>query len=332
MKIVCTLIALLGVLSGASLVAWQGFAAVGNVLLMAGLPCLVAICLFQAAPVTLCAMAWRALFRNPRPNIANFIWFRWMRDAGGDILGIIPSGGELIGIRVMTTRGTDATLATASTVVDLTTEMAAQVAFTVLGLVLLILERPGSDLVSWTLAGMAGTTFLAGSFALAQYFGLFRLLERLAERLAVDRGWTYLSNLNGLHDRIHGIYANRGAIGRAFSIHLVAWIVGVGEAGIILTFMGVHISLTALIMLESLTYAIRSAAFFVPAAMGVQEGGYILVGAALGVGPEFALALSLMKRARELTLGVAALVVWQWLEGRLLFRARRVAQRSVDEF
>jgi putative membrane protein len=331
MKIVCTLIALLGVLSGGALVAWQGFATVGDVLRMAGLPCLVAICVFQAAPVTLCAMAWRTLFKAPRPDVASFIWFRWMRDAGGDILGIIPTGGELIGIRAMTTRGTDTTLATASTVVDLTTEMAAQIVFTMLGLVLLIIERPGSDLVSWSLAGMAGITFLSVSFALAQRFGLFRQLERLAERLAVDRGWTYLSNLNGLHDRIHAIYADRRAIGRAFSIHLVAWIVGVGEAGIILTFMGVHISLTALIMLESLTYAIRSAAFFVPAAMGVQEGGYILVGAALGIGPEFALALSLMKRARELTLGVTGLVAWQLIEGHLLLRARRFTQRSVDK-
>ena len=85
--------------------------------------------------------------------------------------------------------------------------------------------------------------------------------------------------------------------------------------------------LASLIMLESLAYAIRSAAFFVPAAAGVQEGGYILVGAALGLGPEFALALSLMKRARELTLGVTGLIAWQWFEGHLLMRARRMTRR-----
>ena len=91
--------------------------------------------------------------------------------------------------------------------------------------------------------------------------------------------------------------------------------------------MGVPMGLASLIMLESLTYALRSAAFFVPAAAGVQEGGYILVGAALGLGPEFALALSLMKRARELTLGVTGLVVWQAIEGNSLLRARGKTRR-----
>ena len=68
-------------------------------------------------------------------------------------------------------------------------------------------------------------------------------------------------------------------------------------------------------MLESLAYALRSGAFFVPGAAGVQEGGYVLLGAALGIGPEFALALSLLKRGREIVLGRAALALWQWLEG-----------------
>jgi len=224
-------------------------------------------------------------------------------------------------------RGVDMTLATASTVVDLTTEMIAQAAFAILGCVLLLIERPGSTLIALTLAGIATVIFLAGAFALAQRFGLFRLLETLAERLGVNKGWTYLSDIGGLHNRIHAIYADRPAIAAAVSIHFVAWIAGVGEAGIILAFMGVPMGLASLIMLESLTYALRSAAFFVPAAAGVQEGGYILVGATLGLGPEFALALSLMKRARELTLGVTGLAVWQSIEGNLLLHARRITRR-----
>src|SRR5208282_4881068 len=293
---------------------------------LAGFPCLAAICAFQIVPLSLCALAWRALFKEPRPEASSFIWFRWMRDAGGDILGIVPAGGELIGIRAMTTRGIEMTTATASTVVDLTMEMNSQAAFTILGCILLLIERPDSNLINWTLAGIAAIMFLAGGFALAQRFGMFRLLENLAVRLAVNHGWSYLSDIGGLHDRIRGFYADRPAVARAASIHFVAWIAGIGEAGIILAFMGVPMGLASLIMLESLTYALRSAAFFVPAAAGVQEGGYILVGAALGLGPEFALALSLMKRARELTLGVTGLVVWQWLEGHSLLRARSKAR------
>lgn len=323
MKAGLALCAILGVLSGGALVAWQGFAAVGSALELAGLPCLAAICLFHLVPLVCCAEAWRTLFRNPKPGIAGFVWFRWVRDAGGDILGIIPAGGEMAGIRTMIARGIEPALATASTVVDMTVEMSAQVAFTVLGLMLLIVQHPRHPMTGWMLAGTWVVFVFAGGFFLVQRYGAFRLLERLAERLVVDQGWSRLAGLRGIHGHIQAIYADRPRIGRALVTHFGAWVVGCGEAGLILYFMDTPLAIGSVLLLESLTYALRSAAFFVPAAAGVQEGGYVLIGATLGLGPEFALALSLMKRARELTVGITALLAWQWLEGRLLLRTQR---------
>jgi hypothetical protein len=72
--------------------------------------------------------------------------------------------------------------------------------------------------------------------------------------------------------------------------------------------------------LESLLYAIRTAAFVVPNAVGVQEGAYILLGAGFGLTPEMSLALSLLKRARDLVIGLPAIGVWQALEGGRLVR------------
>jgi hypothetical protein len=46
-------------------------------------------------------------------------------------------------------------------------------------------------------------------------------------------------------------------------------------------------------------------------ALGVQEGGLILLGAVVGLAPEVALALSLVKRIRELLVGLPGLLVWQ---------------------
>jgi hypothetical protein len=74
-------------------------------------------------------------------------------------------------------------------------------------------------------------------------------------------------------------------------------------------------------MLESLTYAMRSAAFFVPSGWGVQEGAYVVLGAMVGLSPGTALALSLAKRAREITIGVPALLTWQAIETRALRRS-----------
>jgi hypothetical protein len=42
-----------------------------------------------------------------------------------------------------------------------------------------------------------------------------------------------------------------------------------------------------------------------------------------GIAPDTGIALSMVKRARELAVGLSGLVVWQWAEGkRLLGRAR----------
>jgi uncharacterized membrane protein YbhN (UPF0104 family) len=66
--------------------------------------------------------------------------------------------------------------------------------------------------------------------------------------------------------------------------------------------------------------AVRSVAFAVPGALGVQEGAYVVIGLLFGLSPQDALALSLLKRARDLVIGAPALVIWQVMEGRRLLR------------
>ena len=80
--------------------------------------------------------------------------------------------------------------------------------------------------------------------------------------------------------------------------------------------MGHPVSLIEALILESLTQAVRAAAFVVPAGLGVQEGGLVLIGGALGLSPDLSLALSLAKRFRELIVGLPGLLVWQLRERR----------------
>jgi hypothetical protein len=48
----------------------------------------------------------------------------------------------------------------------------------------------------------------------------------------------------------------------------------------------------------------------------VQEGGYLLICAMFGISAPNALALSLIRRIRELSLGVPGLILWHYMEGR----------------
>lgn len=70
--------------------------------------------------------------------------------------------------------------------------------------------------------------------------------------------------------------------------------------------MGVSLDIAAVLALESLLSAIRSVAFIVPNSIGVQEGAYVMLGTTLGLSPDFALALSLLKRGRDLVVGIPA--------------------------
>jgi hypothetical protein len=69
-------------------------------------------------------------------------------------------------------------------------------------------------------------------------------------------------------------------------------------------------------------------ALAVPNAVGVQEGAYLVLGSLFGLAPETVLALSLLKRVRDLTLGLPALLAWQILEAR---RALLVPTEANDQ-
>src|SRR5256886_16477973 len=75
--------------------------------------------------------------------------------------------------------------------------------------------------------------------------------------------------------------------------------------------------------IESLVYATRSAAAFIPNALGVQEAAYAVLAPIFGVGAEFGLAVSLLKRARDIAVGVPILLIWQAVEGQRALAAER---------
>jgi hypothetical protein len=69
------------------------------------------------------------------------------------------------------------------------------------------------------------------------------------------------------------------------------------------------------IMLGSLVGALRGAAFIVPSGWGVQEGGFVVLGALVGVPAHVMLAVALAIRARELMVSLPGLALWQVIEG-----------------
>ena len=300
------------VVDAALAVGWQGLAALIGIYL---------ICLL------LCAVAWRLLILDaPRHAIFICLWARWLRESVGNLIALLPTAGEIAGARELSLFGVRPGMAGASTVVDLTLELLSQIVFTLFGLALLISWYRGLQIGPWLVTGIAVSALAAAGFVLAQRKGLFRLLERLPETLDLKWAWTVLPDAEGIHAGIQTIYQHRARVLASGGLHLGGWVAGAGEAYVGLYFMGHAIAWSDALILESIAFALRTAAFVIPSRLGVQEGGYILLGAMFGLSPEVALALSLLKRGREIATGLPCLIIWQSVESRRLWSRERRAK------
>jgi uncharacterized membrane protein YbhN (UPF0104 family) len=88
--------------------------------------------------------------------------------------------------------------------------------------------------------------------------------------------------------------------------------------------MDQDIALLDAIMIEGLLSAARTVGFLLPAGLGIQEGALLLLCGWAGVPGQVALALALVKRARELGVGLPGLAIWAVLERPKLRRHHHV--------
>lgn len=131
-----------------------------------------------------------------------------------------------------------------------------------------------------------------------------------------------------LDAEVRQLHRQRSSLVAASLWMLASWIAGTGEVWLALRFLGWPVDMTEALILESLGQAVRSAAFAIPGSLGVQEGGYMAFAELFGLTTETGLALSLIKRVRELLLGVPALAAWQLVEGHRLWRNRKGSHRE----
>jgi glycosyltransferase 2 family protein len=319
MKAVSILALLVGLALAAALVAIFGADSVARSFLAVGWKGFGLICLIHLGLIAVMGLAWRGLV--PQAPIAAFVAARIVREAGSEVLPLSPIGGCVLGARVLVLAGLSGSGAAASTIVDLTLEFFAKLAYTALGLVLLISLRPGSAIAAPLGAGLAAASLAAVGFVAAQRRGI-NVVDRLAHRLG--HGWAERIALSAtaLHEALGGCYERKTGLWIGFWLHLWCWIAATIEAWVALRLLGSGLPFKTVLVIESLLYAVRTFAVVVPNAIGLQEGAYVLIGAGFGLAPPTALVLSLIKRARDLTIGLPALGVWQFVEGGRLWRRR----------
>ncbi len=292
---------------------WRGIAALG----WFGLAAIIA---FHGGLIALMGTAWWLLGRG-RPDAAwvRFAWGRLIRDSGSEALPLSHIGGFVLGARAAALAGVSGAFAAASTVVDVTVELVAQLAYTLIGLALLEALRPRNPFALPVLVGVAVMTVLVIAFVSVQARGA-GFIERAGARLTHQFLGVRSARSGAVQADIRALHARPGPPLAAAAVHLLSWLLSGVETWLTLRLIGVGVSVAAALVIDSLLYALRSAAFMVPNALGVQEGGLVVLGALFGVGPDAALAVSFIKRGRDLAIGLPALLAWQALEGRRAWR------------
>jgi uncharacterized protein (TIRG00374 family) len=139
----------------------------------------------------------------------------------------------------------------------------------------------------------------------------FRFLSR--------RGWVphflrdqegFLGDLDTAMSHFYRQYPARAVL--AFSLFFLSWLLHSVEVYLIFWLLGHPISWGLAVCLDALAMLFTALGFFIPAAIGIQEGGNILLALGFKLGFDLGAAFSILRRIREafwLCLGL--MVVWR---------------------
>jgi len=297
---------------------------------------LLLVALFHLLPLWLDGAAIRVLFDEGavRHPWRDALLARWVGESANSLMPLGQVAGPVVMTRHLSRRGMATQGAAAAITVSTTLQALGQFVFGLIGVGLLALparlesasvRQAHHTVIVATVTASIVLAIILVSFYLVQRRGLFGGTVRRLARLARRREWFALvSRADAIDAAVEGTYRRGGHAAASFALSLAGWLIGSGEVYLALRLLGSPVGWLDALLLESLGQAIRGAAFAIPGALGVQEGGYLLLAPFAGLAPDAALALSFAKRARELLLGVPGLIYLHHCE-RAWRRARNLA-------
>ncbi len=275
---------------------------------------LIVVAAFHLLPLVIDAVAIVVLFREAvtGDSLREALLARWVGESANSLMPAGQIGGPVFMARHLVRLGMPMQDAAAAITVSTTLQTFAQIAFALVGVVVLGAQAGHLSQHALRTASLIASGLLAvqvGGFYLLQRRGIFAKLIRAATRFSGKRDWSaMITQAQAIDVAVFNTYSRKPGVSWSFMLSLVGWFIGTGEVYLIAQFLGTPVSWRDSLLLESLGQAIRGAGFAIPGALGVQEGGYLLLAPLAGLSPNAALALSLAKRSRELLLGLPGLL------------------------
>jgi uncharacterized protein (TIRG00374 family) len=278
---------------------------------------LVLVCLPYAAIMVIDTLGWRFAFpRDPAP-------FRRLLGArlAGEALNLVTAVGSVGGEAVKTwliRRDVAYAESVPSVVIAKTTLTIAQALFLLIGVTLawtmLAIDSRVIGAMLWLL--VVEVAAVAG-FVAVQIAGVVGRAGRLLGWLGVAQRDDYARRLDSALRDYYRRDWRRLSLSTAF--HLGGWLLGAGEAYLILRFLQIPADLVTATVIEALGAGVRFATFLVPASLGAFESANAAAFEAMGLGAGAGLAFSFVRRARQIGwigVGLLVLVAMGWLAKR----------------
>jgi len=212
-------------------------------------------------------------------------------------------GGEPLKASLLRRHGIPLDQGLASVVVAKTVMTLAQLIFVTWGIALALWQVKTQGLV---FAGSMALVVLGMPVLLlftAQQRGLFAGLLKLMRKLKLplSRLEKREGDFRSLDGHILSFYRqNRRGFAISFLLYFAGWTAGSLEVYLLLRFLGMPISLLTALSIEALSTLTKAAAFFIPASLGAQEGGNILIFLSFALSFQAGMTFSVVRRAREL--------------------------------
>jgi putative membrane protein len=276
---------------------------------------------YRALFFLLYALGWLILLRpgdpRHRAGIGYLFWVTCVREAVDRLLPVASVGGSIAGIRLIRWRGVPLAPISASVALEIVLTLIVSYIFAAAGVAVLAgVSGSHQDYRRLLIALALSLPVPVATILLLRYGSLFGRLQRIIGALAGLK--TLFSLAPQIDHEVRLSLRRRWRVFSSAGLQLLALGSGCFEIWFAMRLFQHPINWSDAFILESMTLALRHLAFIVPAGLGVQEAGLVFFGQALGIDSELALAVSMVKRAREVIWGVPSLVSWQWMEGRRL--------------
>ncbi|NTZ04522.1 lysylphosphatidylglycerol synthase domain-containing protein [Burkholderia metallica] len=270
-------------------------------------------------PMLANAWDWRMLIRGPRrPSFMTMLKLVWIRESINGLLPVARIGGEIVSFGLLRQAGVRPATAVASLVADMQLTLISQLIFALaaIGYVLAHVSSDAARVAANLAIGMAALVPVLLLFALVQHARPFERAMHVLNRVTSGKVVALVGESARTDQSIRMIWRRTGVVVRYLGIWQTLQFAGYAlEIWLALYFLGADPTFAQALAIEALIQLVSSIAFMMPGGLGVQEGGFVLIGGLLGFDPPTCLALAGARRVRDLLFYLPGLLAWQHAAG-----------------